>query len=882
MKRKVFFSLLLSLALMIWIALAASAEGKTFADSADGSKDNPYVISNEDDWNAFCDLLLESEKGFFTDKTVKLGADIGTAEAPVTRMAGDEEHCFTGTFDGDCHTLTVKYGSADSPIADNYAAPFAFVENCTIENLRVSGDIYSSAKYAGGLVGSQYGAVAIRNCRVSAVIHSYTEGDGTHGGIVGVNYNTTGASLAITGCLFDGKLLTEGTTASTSCSGFVGFRGGDLSIADSLYAPTATGEGEREISDGSATFVRNAAGGSVTNCYYTRPLGDKQGTAARSVTGAEGVTVAVSPVGEPTGEYDVSGITVYAKGIACADTLYYGNGDDVSLTLDPGEIPEGFTFGGYKVDAGAISASGNPYTLTMPDQDVTVSAIMLNPADISVSGDVYTIHTAEGWDLFCDLLAYNDKGFFDGKTVRLDADIGTAEAPVTRMAGGSRHDFTGTFDGNDKTLIVRYGSADSPNGSNYTAPFNHVENGCKIENLHVSGDIYTAGRYVGGLVGLQFGTVAIHNCHVSAVIHSYTTSGDPCHGGFVGYNGSSLTIEGCLFDGKLLTEGAVDSKSCAGFVGWQATGENLSFTDCLYAPAPLNAGEKEPNPSCRTFVRNSNATRSFTNCYYTRPLGGAQGTAARSITEAEGITVAVSGEPTGEYNVSGITAYAKGIVWNNKIYCGDVYTIHTAEGWNLFCDLLAYNDKDFFTGKTVKLDNDITVTRMAGGDQHDFCGTFDGQTHTLTFNCGSADSPVSEAYIAPFRYVSNVGTAAATIQNLRVAGDIYTSAKYAAGFIGRLWGTVNIENCRSSVVIHSSVDGDGTHGGFVPENLSAPLNITGCVFDGKLLTTGSTTSCGGFVGYGGTVNISNSLYAPAAIGAGDHESARKKRNISGQ
>ena len=487
----------------------------------------------------------------------------------------------------------------------------------------------------------------------------------------------------------------------------------------------------------------------------------------------------------------------------------------------------------------------------------------------------YVISNEDDWNAFCDLLAGREKGFFSGKIVKLGADIGTAEAPITRMAGGSGHDFTGTFDGDGHTLTVKYGSAGSPNGSNYTAPFNHVENGCKIENLHVSGDIYSSAMYAGGLVGLQWGTVAIRNCHVSVVIHCYTTSGDPCEGGIIGRNAATLTVEGCLFDGRLLSEGEKDSTSCAGFVGWQDENASLSFNDCLYAPAPINEGEREISQSCCTFVRkkNNKVPTSITNCYYTRPLGTAQGTAARSITEAEGITVEVSGEPT-EYNVSGITAYAKGIAWNDKIYCGDVYTIHTAEGWNLFCDLLAYNDKDFFTGKTVKLDNDITVTRMAGGDQHDFCGTFDGQTHTLTFNCGSADSPVSEQYIAPFRYVSNVDTAAATIQNLRVAGDIYTSAKYAAGFIGRLWGTVNIVNCRSSVVIHSSVDGDGTHGGFVPVNNSAPLNITGCVFDGKLLTTGSTTSCGGFVGYGGNetqVFISNSLYAPAAIGAGETE-----------
>ncbi|MEE0027778.1 MAG: InlB B-repeat-containing protein, partial [Atopobiaceae bacterium] len=204
---------------------------------------------------------------------------------------------------------------------------------------------------------------------------------------------------------------------------------------------------------------------------------------------------------------------------------------------------------------------------------------------------------------------------------------------------------------------------------------------------------------------------------------------------------------------------------------------------------------------------------------------------------------------------------------------GTEYTIHTAGGWGVFCDALQDNETyNRFSGKTVKLGEDITATRMAGGENHDFCGTFDGNGKTLTFNYGGTDSYRNEQYIAPFRYVSNVGSAAATIRDLRVAGDVYTSAKHAAGLVSRCWGTVSIENCRSSVSIHSSVSGDGTHAGFVAENNCSSLNITGCVFDGKLLTTGGTTSCGGFVGYGGTkVNISDSLYAPDALVAGETE-----------
>ena len=196
---------------------------------------------------------------------------------------------------------------------------------------------------------------------------------------------------------------------------------------------------------------------------------------------------------------------------------------------------------------------------------------------------------------------------------------------------------------------------------------------------------------------------------------------------------------------------------------------------------------------------------------------------------------------------------------------GDTYTIRTATGWGVFCDALQDNDTyNRFSGKTVRLGDDITVTRMAGSQYHDFCGTFDGGGHTLTFNYGTAGSYASDEYAAPFHYVSNVDTAVAAFRNLHVAGDIYTSAKYAAGIVGQHWGTLNIENCRSSIVIHSSKSGDGTHGGIEAAS-NGVINITGCLFNGKLLTTSTTNSCSGFVGFNGsTLTITNSLYAPTA------------------
>ena len=286
-------------------------------------------------------------------------------------MAGVSQHDFTGTFDGQGNTLTVDYDATE-----DYAAPFRNAENgCVVENLHVAGTIATSAQYAAGIIGNQFGTVTIRNCRVSVTISSSKSGDGTHGGLVAVKGNNDSAHLTIEGCVFDGKIVSTGTgdDATTDCGGFVGWRKdkGSLTITNCLYAPTAD---DNAVTDG-ATFARN--GGSINNCYYTRTLGDAQGKALHSVTAGDGVTVAHAGVAT---HYATSGITAYKATGASADSdpfiagllynnvLYAGSGDEVSLTLSNTGAPLGYQYG-YTASAGTLIGS----TLTMPAEDVTVS-----------------------------------------------------------------------------------------------------------------------------------------------------------------------------------------------------------------------------------------------------------------------------------------------------------------------------------------------------------------------------------------------------------------------------------------------------------------------------------------------------------------------------
>ena len=578
-----------------------------------------------------------------------------------------------------------------------------------------------------------------------------------------------------------------------------------------------------------------------------------------------------------------------------------------------------------------MTRRGNGWAVTMPYNDVavTISAnwIALDGISVNAAGNEFTIKSAAGWGVFCDLLANNAKGYFDDKTVKLGNDIPTADeiangtTAVTRMAGSSQHDFTGTFDGQGYTLTVDY------TGSSYVAPFSYVD-GATIQDLVVKGTISSTGSRAAGVIG-ETGSPGENGTATSHIINCVSSSnitGGNYTGGFS--IGGNVEIEGCVFNGKINSDG-----NSGGFVGYSQS--TLKITNCLFAP-------KDGSNVKGTFYYNGSAG-TLTNCYYTATLGDAQGKAVHSIAAGENVTVSHAGEATKTYTVSGITAYSGGLalaVGNDQtLYfgSGDVvelmlantptagyqfggytasagtlsgttnpytltmpnedvvisasltpdpthfavnddgsYTIYTATGWSVFCDLLAENDKGYFTGATVTLGGNIptadeiadgttAVTRMAGSSNQDFTGTFDGGGYTLTFGYSGS---LNDA--APILYMDG-----GRIENLRVAGTIETSAKYAAGLIAHQFGNVTIRNCRSSVVIRSSVNGDGTHGGFVAQNHgTSTLAIEGCLFDGKLLTTNGTTRCGGFVGWrssndAASVTVINSLYAPAALDNGE-------------
>ena len=198
------------------------------------------------------------------------------------------------------------------------------------------------------------------------------------------------------------------------------------------------------------------------------------------------------------------------------------------------------------------------------------------------------------------------------------------------------------------------------------------------------------------------------------------------------------------------------------------------------------------------------------------------------------------------------------------------YLINNDDDWTLFAEIV--NSGRTYKDKFVRLENDVTATAVVGNSEtNSFQGTFLGTAgKTLTL-----DITATSAYCATFGYLKN-----ATIKDLTIAGTINTAFQNTASIAGRTYGTINIENCVSTVNIVSSLDGYGYYGGILSESRGT-TKITNCVFAGKLLGE-KVRENGGFVGLKktGDLDITNCLFAPEDITMGDWDSFTFCRNYA--
>lgn len=166
-----------------------------------------------------------------------------------------------------------------------------------------------------------------------------------------------------------------------------------------------------------------------------------------------------------------------------------------------------------------------------------------------------------------------------------------------------------------------------------------------------------------------------------------------------------------------------------------------------------------------------------------------------------------------------------------------------------------------FAGQWIVLENDIDLTGTAwrsigsrnnGDNKRAFCGTFDGQGHTVKL----ASSTGAQSEGGLIGYAGD----GAVIKNVRLTGRIDITADISAAYFGSLIGccigTVSVSNVWSSVNIYQNAHWFKYSGGFIggiDHNANTSLSVVDCVYDGTIYSNASIQESGGFIGYTGQV-----------------------------
>ena len=175
-----------------------------------GTEVEPYLISTAEHLAEFANLVAigwncKNEVYKLTNDITYNGQKIGTENNP-----------FSGTFDGEGHTVNVQISSG------SYTGLFASLDGANVKNLEIKGTVSGVGEGAGSVgavTGYAYGGTVIDNCHVTADVNGT---DGNIGGIAGAMNNST-----ITNCRMDGNVTNTGWTSTGGIVGGI-LGGGDI------------------------------------------------------------------------------------------------------------------------------------------------------------------------------------------------------------------------------------------------------------------------------------------------------------------------------------------------------------------------------------------------------------------------------------------------------------------------------------------------------------------------------------------------------------------------------------------------------------------------------------------------------------------------------
>ena len=504
--------------------------------SGDGSSTNPYQISNAAELYWFAGLVNGTLDGV-TQKTAahaKLTANITVNEGVLKSDGtvnsgsftnwtpiGNYDNQYTGTFDGQNNTISGLYfdnGNTNNVGLFGYVGSGGNVSNVGIVNS------YFNGKYrVGGVCGNNDGGT-IQNCYNTGAV----SGSKYVGGVCGQNLKSQyNLKSTIEDCY---------NTGAVSGSSYVG---------------------------GVCGYNYN---GTITNCYFDS---DNYGGDAVGSTDGGPIT-------------DVEGKTtkVFESGEVCY-LLQLGQEND----SESGKAPMvwGQTIG---TDKAPVLTSDSKKTVYLIGGTYSNTNSEISDYEApELNGNVYEITNASQLYWFAE---YVNKGNTSAEAIlkeNIDVNANVLDEAGNLVSdtnnfvswtpiGNSLKQYTGTFNGNGKTISGLYFD---DSGTDYVGLFGNVGSSGNVSNVGVVASYFKGKNNVGGVCGYNYGP--IKNCYNTGAVNGsenvggvcgnnngkiqncYSTgvvSGSKYVGGVCGNNNGG-TITNCYFDSNNYGGGAVGS-----------------------------------------------------------------------------------------------------------------------------------------------------------------------------------------------------------------------------------------------------------------------------------------------------------------------------------
>ena len=695
---------------------------------------------------------------------IKLTADVDLNNMQWTAI-GTKTNNFTGSFDGNNHTIkNLKIAESEAKEGKAYLGFFGYAKNATIKNVTFENvnlniaclDIEHSQGHIGAVAGSLEGTSTIENVTVKGDIFvestvtangasrvAVVAGGNSYGNVTMKNvhvianegsYLKANNNLGALAGQLQGKSVFEDCSSNIDVTGTKFFAGGIIGIAA-----------------GDQTF---------TNCHTTG-----------------NVTITAGREGRNHDQYRVGGIAGgWADGAKNVCTLtdcsYTGN---ISGKNSDSSIANPLDYAGY-VGRGYTLNGCAGSKVVIDDVEYVQAYNTAAEAGIYIVNGSYEVSSVAVLKLLADKVN-NGKDYFEGKTIKLGADIDLNNEEWTPIGSAYKdHGFMGNFDGNGKTIKNLKITALTPDADNYVyAGLFGVTEGIDannqnyIKNLVIENvTIATEGHIAAAAIAYPYYTI-VENVTVKGNIS--IKGGDYTSGALAytrrcidaknitveGNEGSS--IEGNNTVGGVISDIQMNGGLTANYSNFSALGLTIKGTNCVGGISGI---------ICQQTLNGATVNNVTLVCDDNRTgiVAGADG--------GKSTLKNVSYE-----NVEGATRVI------GATYDGGLIPVATAD------ELIAAMG----SGNGIILSEDVVLTEdwtPVGTIDNPFNGVVNGNNHKISgLKVAETDYAAFIAYAGKDAVIKNL-----TLENVDI-----TSTKHAAGVVCQATEGITIENVTVSGTI---------------------------------------------------------------------------------